>query len=152
MNWCSVSPAWPVLPEDALAPVPTTLYMVGHPNAIVNDPAEPVGRDCEVARRSSSTRDGFAFSEARKLAVWRKGQAIRGVNPNVRRKDVCGAWIDWGKYADTTPGGTGWEIDHIHPVTAGGPDTLENLQPLHWENNRYKGDNWPRWSCRVKAV
>lgn len=31
----------------------------------------------------------------------------------------------------------GWEIDHINP---GGGDGLSNLQPLHYETNRRKGD------------
>jgi hypothetical protein len=26
---------------------------------------------------------------------------------------------------------------------------LNNLQPLQWENNRHKGDNYPNWSCKI---
>jgi len=40
----------------------------------------------------------------------------------------------------------GWEIDHIMPTSLGGTDDVGNLQPLHWENNRKKGDSYP-WYC-----
>ena len=40
----------------------------------------------------------------------------------------------------------GWEIDHIMPKSRGRSDNLSNLQPLHWQNNRRKGDTYP-WSC-----
>ncbi|HIP78015.1 MAG TPA: HNH endonuclease, partial [Kiloniellaceae bacterium] len=44
----------------------------------------------------------------------------------------------------------GWEIDHIRPVSKGGSDRLDNLQPLYWENNRRKGDTYP-WYCENAA-
>jgi 5-methylcytosine-specific restriction endonuclease McrA len=51
----------------------------------------------------------------------------------------------YGEYGQTSK--YGWEIDHIKPVSKGGTDDLSNLQPLQWENNRRKGDNYP-WHCR----
>jgi hypothetical protein len=102
-------------------------------------------------RRNGTSRAGGDFSEEVKRAVWQKAAAIPGTDPRLRRKDVCGAWIDWEKYGDLSPGGYGWEVDHVVPVSKGGNDITTNLQPLHWENNRTKGDNWPNWSCRVAA-
>ena len=37
----------------------------------------------------------------------------------------------------------GWEIDHSVPLKKGGTNTLRNLQPLHWLNNRLKGTKYP---------
>lgn len=57
------------------------------------------------------------------------------------RKDVYGAPIakqDFGMLSKY-----GWEIDHIIPVTQGGTDDPENLRPLHWMNNRIKGETYP---------
>ena len=38
---------------------------------------------------------------------------------------------------------------YIQPVALGGPDTIWNLQPLQWKNNRHKSDNYPNWNCAV---
>ncbi len=51
-----------------------------------------------------------------------------------------------------TQNGNGWEIDHIKPVAKGGGDELSNLQPLQWQNNRKKGDDFPASDyCIVSA-
>lgn len=71
--------------------------------------------------------------------VWEKGQIIPGYSPNDYRRDACGAIISRSSYGQHTA--YGWEIDHIYPRSAGGSDSFDNLQPLHWQNNRAKGDS-----------
>lgn len=82
--------------------------------------------------------------------VWHKGKIVAGYDPNVWRKDACGAWMKRSDYGNTDSQ-YGWEIDHIKPVSKGGSDNLDNLQPLQWQNNRHKGDNYPNWSCLIKG-
>lgn len=97
----------------------------------------------------NQTLQGISFSESQKLAVWRKGKIIPGRDPNVERADKCGARMIYTNHGKTVA--TGWEIDHIKPKSKGGGDDLNNLQPLQWENNRHKGDDYPNWSCKNRG-
>jgi hypothetical protein len=98
--------------------------------------------------RSQGTRvDGSPFSEATIEAVWQKGKP-EPQYPGFR-KDTCDASMQRSKYGKTET--FGWEIDHDKLVSKDGSDDLSNLRPLQWENNRHKGDDWPKWSCAVKS-
>ncbi len=74
------------------------------------------------------------------LTVWDKGKIVSGNSPDIYRKDACGAWMQFNMHGDRDAQ-YGWEIDHILPVSRGGSDNLNNLQPLHWKNNAEKGDS-----------
>lgn len=101
-------------------------------------------------RNPGTNRNGSRFDVGTITAVWQKAAVIRGNDPDNFRKDACGAWIRWSAYGNT--GEYGWEIDHRKPVAAGGGDELTNLQPLHWRNNREKGDLWPARTADYCAV
>lgn len=97
-----------------------------------------------MARNPNTTTSGGSFTDATIEAVWQKGTPEPGLE--TYRKDKCGASMQRSKHGKT--GDYGWEIDHIKPVAKGGADELSNLQPLFWENNRHKGDNYPDWDCK----
>lgn len=71
-----------------------------------------------------------------------KIKEVAGVNSDEWRKDYAGAWINFKQRGS---GDYGWDIDHQKPIEKGGSDNIDNLVPLHWENNRHKSDNYPQW-------
>lgn len=82
-------------------------------------------------------------------SVWNKGTPIPDYDSRVWRRDICDRAIKFEDHGNTNSK-FGWEIDHIKPTAHGGSDDLANLQPLHWENNRRKGDTYP-WYCEKAA-
>lgn len=100
-------------------------------------------------RLNSTKTTGNKFSDTKIQLVWEKGQIIPNLNKDEWRKDFCGILIKRDAYGDTLKS-VGWEIDHIKPVSKKGTDELNNLQPLQWENNRHKSDDYPDWSCKLQ--
>ena len=99
-----------------------------------------------MGRGYNTRTDGGAFDEQTVEAVWQKGKTEPGY-PSFR-KDACNASMQRQKHGKQEQ--WGWEIDHIKPASKVGTDDLSNLQPLHWENNRHKSDEYPNWSCKVR--
>ena len=66
--------------------------------------------------------------------VWNQGKMIPGYSYLVWRWDAFGRVIRYWDYGNRSSE-WGWEIDHITPLSQGGTDDLNNLQPLHWMSN-----------------
>jgi len=90
-----------------------------------------------MQHRPNTDVSGEPFSDAVIEAVWEKARAM-GTSA-ILRVDAWGWTIvrqDYGNVRSRY----GWEIDHVIPVSQGGTDDLNNLQPLQWENNRRKDE------------
>ena len=91
------------------------------------------------------------YNEELKQIIWEKGIVEPGFDPNLARKDACGAWMLRNQYANIDSD-FGWEIDHVYPRALGGTTIEENLRPMQWKNNRSKGDDYPSYTACMRAV
>ena len=87
----------------------------------------------------------MVYSDEIVLEVWNKATVVSDNDPNVWRKDECGAWIQRSMHGDRSSQ-YGWEIDC---ASADESQDLANLRPLQWQNIISKGDGKVR--CRVTA-
>ncbi len=90
------------------------------------------------------------FSQSVIDSVWDKAKVQNNNDKDTWRKDYAGAWINKSAYGNTNSD-YGWEIDHKKPSSQGGSNNLSNLEPLHWQNNRTKGDDYPSFKTSISS-
>lgn len=81
------------------------------------------------------------LSALREQAIWEKGFLIPGreFEGHLWRMDAYGRTIHRHAYGDASSP-YGWEFDHYPiPQALDGPNTLDNLRPLHCRMNRRLG-------------
>lgn len=88
--------------------------------------------------------------EEKKRYAWQYTVIVDGYDPNMYRKDACGAWIRWDMYGQQD-NIFGWQVDHIYPVSKGGDDHPENLRALQHQNNASKGDDYPSYEAVITS-
>lgn len=91
-------------------------------------------------RRPGTKRSGASFTQAELRIVFNKCKIISGFDSNEYRLDACGALMKFSEYGKRIQKNSGWEVDHINPVSNGGSDDFVNLQALQWQNNAAKSD------------
>ena len=90
------------------------------------------------------------FNEKTIEQVWELARTVEGFNPDMVRKDACGAWIMKNQYGNRDSI-YGWEIDHVYPLSMGGTDDIINLRAMQWDNNLSKGDDYPVYKSKVQS-
>lgn len=101
----------------------------------------------KMARRStgsssSSSRNSSKNSYGRSNctnAVWSKASHVRGLDPNLYRRDAYRNVMYRHSYGKTSA--MGWQVDHQKPKSLGGSDHLRNLQALNSSVNMSKGNS-----------
>ncbi len=68
--------------------------------------------------------------------MWQKGKIIDERIKDFARDDEKGTHI--GKQNYDEEGEFGWTIHYVKPVSNGGTDDIDNLQPRHWKNDGLK--------------
>lgn len=81
-----------------------------------------------------------SFSTTKLNQIWEKGSKIKGKDPNLYRRDAFGNEMYWHSYGKDSA--MGWNVDHSKPISKGGTDHLNNLQPMNSSANKSKGNKY----------
>jgi hypothetical protein len=82
--------------------------------------------------------------------VWLKGKEVSGYEKNKHRKDLAGAWMQKDQHGNQDSI-FGWQIDHKIPSAKNGCSSMCNLQPLQWNNNQTKSDDFPSFKTSITS-
>ncbi len=90
--------------------------------------------------------------------IWGKGIPVEGYNPNIIRKDACGAWILRNSY-ELDDSDYCWVVDHIFPLTLlkqnyineSEINLFDNLRPLNKKNYISKANDYPNYKAVIIA-
>jgi hypothetical protein len=88
-----------------------------------------------------------SWTEEQIRKAWNQGQIAERSNPDMWRKDVCGAWVSRQEYGNKNSI-YGWEIDNGNPPADGANDG-SGLRPLQWKNAAARKEGKP--TCAVIA-
>lgn len=81
--------------------------------------------------------------------IWCKAAEVSGYEPSRWRKDFAGAWIQREQYG--LPTEFGWEIFHLVPASKGGTNDIDNLLPIHRQNNLRRANDYPIFHTAITA-
>ena len=98
------------------------------------------------------------ISEELKLKIWKQAREVDGYDKDQVRKDACGAFMIYDKYA-ITDDIYGWQIDHICPraileelgYNEDEIDNIVNLRAMNWRNNNSKSDDYPSYTSVITS-
>jgi hypothetical protein len=82
--------------------------------------------------------------------VWKKGEIVKSFTKEKYRKDIAGAWMVRSEYGNQDSI-YGWQIDHKIPSAKKGSHSICNLQPMQWNNNQTKDDNFPSFETSITS-
>lgn len=84
--------------------------------------------------------------------VWEKARVIQGFDPQIYRKDICGAWIKKELYGQRDKLSMGWEIANFKPLShTESANKRIFMMPMQWENYEKRGNDFPDVHCSVDA-
>lgn len=104
-------------------------------------------------------KEDGTWTDYAKQIVWSKAPLADPTKSDGFRFDPCKALMRWDDYGNRDSA-YGWEIDHVVPekflednkVPRDLIDHIDNLRPMHWNNNIKKSDDFPKYNANQTMV